>query len=421
MEPEPVQRTAHLAVVALVAAACTASPPATAPTASTATSAERLATVRPAPSPTPEPTPGTVVMWARGGLPVEVATSAARLPGVIAAVHVRSDTLGLVGSRDADGRPVDVVEPGWRIPVEVSAVDPASAGVLPAGPTRDAVAALRPGEVLLPASSASRRGVDVGGAIDLRGAAGLVVAAIVEDEVLGRAEVVVHTADADRVGLEPDGSLRVLHDRPDGASLADELEALAPEDVTVRVVGADTGQPARRAPLVLGLPEVKSRFGEFAYRDDDADREITPSAAWVEEHIVVAEVPLIGRVRCHEAIVDDLRGALQAVADSGHGASMTRDSYAGCYHARRIGAGSSLSRHSWGIAIDLNVDVSQPGLGPVPDDAVIEAFAAHGFRWGGLFLRPDNHHFEWVGEAARQDPPGPRGDDTSAAMPDGTR
>src|SRR5690606_20336505 len=89
----------------------------------------------------------------------------------------------------------------------------------------------------------------------------------------------------------------------------------------------------------------------------------------------------------------------------GFGHTMGRSGYAGCYHPRRIGSGSSLSRHSWGIAIDINVDVSLPGLGPVPDDEVIEAFATHGFRWGGHFLSPDNHHWEWVGEAALTDPP----------------
>ena len=403
--PRPV-RLAVAAAVAVAAVACTTSPPAADPTVPPANTA--LPTVRPAPSPTPTPEPATVVMWARGGLPAEVATSASRLPGVVAAVHVRSDTLGLVGSRDARGRPVDVVDAGWRIPVEVVAVDPASAELLPAGPTRDAVAALQPGQVLLPSSSAAHRGLGAGSEIDLRGASGLDVAAVVEDDVLGNAEVVVHAADADRVGLEPEGSLRVVHDRTDGASLAADLEALAPEDVAVRVVGATEGDRVPRAPLVLGLPEVKARFGEFAYRDDDADREITPTAAWVDEHIVVTEVPLLGRVRCHEDIIDDLRGALQAVADAGLGGTIDRDLYGGCYHARRIGGSSSLSRHSWGIAIDINVDVSQPGLGPVPEDAVVDAFATHGFRWGGLFLQPDNHHFEWVGPSALQAPPDPR-------------
>ena len=182
----------------------------------------------------------------------------------------------------------------------------------------------------------------------------------------------------------------------------------------MRVVGATEDEPARRAPLVLSLPDVKTRFGEFAFRDEDADREVQQEAAWVTEHIVVAEVPLLGRVRCHAAIIDDLRAALQEVADAGLGDEIDPDLYGGCYHPRRIGEGSSLSRHSWGIAIDINVDISLPGLGPEPSPEVVDAFAANGFRWGGLFLSPDNHHFEWVGDAALEPPPRARVGDTGS-------
>lgn len=393
-----------LAGLALVVTGCTAGAPDAPGNAPAAADGHPAATAHPD-APSPAPQPSTVVMWAHGGLPADVATRATTVPGVLAAAHVRSDTLGLTGSRSADGAVVDDLAPGWRIPVEVMAVEPSLAELLPEGPTRDAVAALQPGEVLLPARSADQRRLGAGGHLDLANHPGLVVAAVVEDDVLGRAEVVVHAADADAVGLDADGSLRVLYDGVAGDDLADDLEALAPADTVVRVVGASGDEPARRAPLVLGLPEVKARFGEFAFRDDDADREIRVAPGWLDDHIVLAEVPLLGTVRCHEAIVDDLSAALQAVADAGLGGTIDPDLYGGCYHARRIGAGTSLSRHSWGIAIDINVDLSLPGLGPAPDAEVVDLFAAHGFRWGGLFLTPDNHHFEWVGDVARETPP----------------
>lgn len=416
-----------VSLLALVAVACTGTPTTTeAPTATRTDTAGRSeadddtpgATTGPASTPDAEPTPtssptpdqGVVVMWARGGLPPDVARRAAELPGVVSADHVRSDTVGLAGSRDADGVAVDDLEPGWRIPVEVRAVDPTtSVDALEPGPTREAVAALEPGQVLLPRSSAERRGLTAGARLDLEDRAELVVAAVVEDEVLGRAEIIVHVEDAGAVGLDPDGSLRIVHDGTPGPEFASALEALAPADTAVRVVGTRPDEPVRRAPLVLSLPDVKERFGEFAFRDDDADREVTPDAAWVEEHIVVADVPVLGTVRCHRAIIDDLRAALQAVADAGLADTIDRDDYGGCYHARRIGNHSNrLSHHSWGIALDINVDLSQPGLGPPPEPEVVDAFAAQGFRWGGLFLSPDNHHFEWVGEAA-SDPPPPAG------------
>lgn len=379
------------------------------PDATDATSDTPEAATAAEPTPTASPTPDTdvVVMWARGGLPPDVARRAAALPGVVSAVLVRSDTLGLAGSRDAEGVAVDDLEPGWRIPVEVLAVDPeASLEALDPGPTRDAVAALEPGQILLPATSAERRGLTVGGTLDLEDRTGLVVAAVVEDDVLGRAEVFVHVEDAGAVGLDTDGSLRIVHDGTAGPGFASALEALAPADTAVRVVGTRPDEPVRRAPLVLGLPDVKERFGEFAFRDDDADREVRVEPAWVDEHIVVADVPILGNVRCHRDIMEDLAAALQAVVDAGLADTIDPDDYGGCYHARRIGSHSNrLSHHSWGIAIDINVDVSLPGLGPPPDPEVVDAFADHGFRWGGLFLSPDNHHFEWVGEGASAPPP----------------
>src|SRR5690606_7173663 len=86
---------------------------------------------------------------------------------------------------------------------------------------------------------------------------------------------------------------------------------------------------------------------------------------------------------------------------------LRRDRYGGCFAARTIDPdGDRLSRHAWGVAIDINVDMSRPDLGPIPPPSVRDIFAAHGFRWGGDFRTPDNHHFEWVGQSAtdRADP-----------------
>lgn len=33
---------------------------------------------------------------------------------------------------------------------------------------------------------------------------------------------------------------------------------------------------------------------------------------------------------------------------------------------------------------------------------MIEIFGRHGFRWGGDFTTPDNHHWEWVGVRATE-------------------
>lgn len=364
---------------------------------------------------TPDPTPGrtadggTLVMWSRGELSPAVAQGASRLEHVTAAAFVRSETVGLVGTRDADGRPVDRFEDGWRVPVDVAAVDPdAFAAILTRGPARGAVATLEPGQALLSETAAQLRRVGVGGQVALAGLTGLDVVAVVPDGAVRNAEIVLHAADADAAGLDPDGSVVVRHTAPDGDAsdaLRAALRELAPGDRPVRVVDVAGGAARHRAPLVLSLLEVKSRFGEFAYRPRDGVRDITVDPGWVERHIVAEEVPVIGTVRCHRAVLEDLRAALTEIVDEGLGGAIDPGAYGGCYHPRLISADRDrLSRHSWGIAIDLNVDLSQPGLGPPPPPEVVGILGRHGFRWGGDFLHADNHHFEWIGQEATRRP-----------------
>ena len=65
----------------------------------------------------------------------------------------------------------------------------------------------------------------------------------------------------------------------------------------------------------------------------------------------------------------------------------------------------SLSRHSWGMAVDTNTagrarDASRLHM----DWRTRQIFRKHGFAWGGNFLTPDGMHFEWVGERRDQLP-----------------
>lgn len=347
-------------------------------------------------------TRGMLVVWARGELTADVADTVAALPGVTAAVHVRSDTLGLVASRDARGTVVDAPPDGLRIPVDVAAVNPHRyAAILPAGADRDAVVALAPGRILLSETAARLRRIHAGGQLDLEELEGLEVAGVVSDGTVGRAEIVLHAEDATAAGLDEDGTVYVRHDAVPGAATAEltsRIERLVPEDLTARIVDVAAGQPRRRAPLVLSLAQVKDRFGEFAYRPRPGVREIDLDPAFADRHIVDVDVPILGSVTCHRLIIPDLRRALDRIVAVGVAGEIDPARYAGCFYPRRIStSGSSLSRHSWGIALDINVDLSHPDLGPPPHPAVVTAFEKHGFRWGGDFLHPDNHHFEWVG------------------------
>ncbi|MFN2556903.1 MAG: M15 family metallopeptidase [Nitriliruptorales bacterium] len=352
---------------------------------------------------------GTIVIWARGDLSPRFAEAVAGLPQVTATAHVRSSTLGLVASRTAEGIPTDALSNGFRIPVSVAALDPPQyAATLPPGPEREALLALAPGQALLSQTGAQSRRIGGGGEIDLVGLTGLDIVGVVADNSVGRAEIVLHAADAAAAGLDEDGTVFLRHDAAPGAetvALTEQIEALVPADLTARIVDVAAGAPRRPAPLVLSLAQVKAHFGEFPYRPRAGVREIDVDPAFAVNHIVKADVPILGSVTCHEKIIDDLRQALQQIVETHLASAIDPDRYAGCYHPRRISTSSQrLSHHSWGIAIDLNVDLSLPDLGPPPHPGVIAAFQAHGFRWGGDFLHPDNHHFEWVGEATPSSP-----------------
>lgn len=74
--------------------------------------------------------------------------------------------------------------------------------------------------------------------------------------------------------------------------------------------------------------------------------------------------------------------------------------FGGLYNYRPIRGGSTLSMHAYGAAIDINPDANpmgnpwKDGNGMMPV-AVIEAFLAEGWTWGGDFKsRPDPMHFE---------------------------
>lgn len=354
------------------------------------------------------------VVSAEDGLPDVLVTAIGGLDVVVATTPVRSANVGLFGSTDADGVPRDVVPRGMRIPVSVTAVDPATyVPVLGDWMGEGDAALLRalvPGEVLLSRSSAALRGLDVGGRVDLGAGRDLRVAGVVDDVTTRGNEFLVLLAHADTVDLDFGGRDALLV-RHVGSSVARAaIDALAQGPGTLRASAPSEGDdedrvrvwhPGRRTPLVLSTVEVKERFGEFAFRLVRDQREVDIERAFFAVNIVEERMPVIGTVRCHRLIMDDLRAAVDEMIAAGFEDWLSPRRYAGCYYPRRIGFGrETLSRHSWGIAIDLNVDFSLPGAGPVAPDELVAIMGRHGFRWGGDFTTPDNHHFEWVGEAA---------------------
>ena len=137
------------------------------------------------------------------------------------------------------------------------------------------------------------------------------------------------------------------------------------------------------------------KFGAFSYRYH-ADGTIEPDARWVRANIVSARIPILGSVLCHRLMVPQLRAAFTEIQRAGLGGTIRHRDYGGCYVPRFIerNPSRSVSLHTWGIAIDLNVATNGVGTAGDIDRRIVAIFEKWGFRWGGRWAEPDPMHFE---------------------------
>jgi hypothetical protein len=341
-----------------------------------------------------------LLVWTPGRLPEGLAGRVGRVPGVRAVTVVKGALLGLAGSVDADGRPVDRPRPGTTIPLEAIGFDPATYPALLPASARTAFAGLRPGEALLGTTSARLRRLGPGGRLRLGpGPEGrgrwLTVAGVVDDVLVGAAEVAVTVAGARTVGIATDRYLLTAYSGGRATVTSRLRRALAGSRLRLRLRGPGETPFFRAGDAVLPQAMVKERFGEFAWRKGPADS-FVQDPAWQAAHLATARVPILGRVRCNRALVPALAGAMGELRQRGLARLVDPAAYAGCWNPRLTRSGSGVSRHAWGAAVDLNVAGNPTGLASAQDPRLVEVMERWGFTWGGRWLVPDPAHFEWL-------------------------
>lgn len=144
-------------------------------------------------------------------------------------------------------------------------------------------------------------------------------------------------------------------------------------------------------------PAIEAFFGP---RGDESN--LTRLALPYEMRLAWDPAQRVRRVTCHKLVADSLGRVLASILEH-YGspeevAAHRMDLFGGCYNVRRMRGGTSWSRHSWGIAIDL--DPLQNGLmTPWPDKAtmpleVIKLFEAEGWKSGARAWKRDAMHFQ---------------------------
>jgi hypothetical protein len=341
--------------------------------------------------------PEAFLVWTSGGMPAGFRQDVRHLDGIRRAVVVASDNTWLDRSWSAQGEVIDDPRPGFAIPLEVAAVDPREFAPFLPPADRSVALALADGQGILGESSARLRGLGPG-AVMRFGKVRIEVAAILPDELVGANELMVSREVGRSIGVTQDRYALVVpesaHSSRGVQRLLDPLLLPGPPS-KVRAPG-DTPY-FRQGDAVLPPVRIKLLFGEFAARPTPGrPGYLTLDPAWVRRNIDTQRVPLLGSVTCNVALFPQIRGLVHELIE--RGLQDTIHSFSGCFSARHINRipSAGLSHHSWGIALDLNVQQGNLfGQTPHQDPRLVRVFERWGFVWGGTFIVPDGMHFEY--------------------------
>lgn len=280
----------------------------------------------------------------------------------------------------------------------LAAVDPASYRLFTAPATADldrGWARVAGGEVAASVSLTEKLPTDGGDFVTLSDdPAGRVhVGAWVEQAE--QIDLVVNEKRGEALGMEPDNALLINTGLTSPEALRQPLKELVGADVSVQNLDAvarfGLDPDAFQSAQLVG--DFADAVGVFRYTPLEGGR-IAPDPAWVSEHIVTETVPILGSVTCNKYLMPQLKAALAEVVTRGLADEIHPDEYAGCYYPRYIAGSTTLSNHSFGLALDFNVPGNQRGTVGEMDREVVAIFKYWGFAWGGDWSYTDPMHFE---------------------------
>ncbi len=191
-------------------------------------------------------------------------------------------------------------------------------------------------------------------------------------------DAVVNYKWAKPLGMQPANAALISMGAPSPQSIMKKLVAAAGSGASVQILGPNLDLKAAQTAVLTG-GSVAAAVGTFNYTAN-GNGTVNPDPGWVASHIRTEVMPIIGRVTGNAVMLPQLRGALNKVVTAGLSKSIYQ--YGGCYVPRFIAGTHTLSFHSFGTAIDLNVADNQRGTVGKMDRRVVADLQAVGLRLG---------------------------------------
>ena len=98
------------------------------------------------------------------------------------------------------------------------------------------------------------------------------------------------------------------------------------------------------------------------------------------------------KIYCNKDIVPLLNQAFKNINDRGLANQVK--TWDGCFNIRKKRGATSMSLHSWGLAIDVNAAWNGFGKKPTMSPELVKCFTDAGLDWGGIWKKPDGMHFQ---------------------------
>ena len=299
-------------------------------------------------------------------------------------------TLGMVSIVKGDGSINQLTKEGYSIPISVFTVNKEISEYFYG---KEISYALKKNLAVVSKITAERHNLVVGDSISFmsndKDGSSLEIGLIVPDKYINWTEILISRD----LGFEFD-IYRIKKATMWGNRIDEKLYIELYKNIKTKKIQYLTKTDVNKGDWILPAALLKNEFGEFGVKNRDSNSKwVNVDPDWKLENIETKNLPVIGTTTCNKRMWEPLEGALNQIIEEGLSHTLSKSEYystGGCYAPRRItrvNAGGALSRHTWGIAIDINTKSKY-------HPRVVEIFKEWGFAWGGTWTSPDPMHFE---------------------------